>query len=107
MTATCEVCREKPASVRDFALRAGRWVQADVCEDVRAAAQAAPLAVLGVAAAAAAVFGGAALAIDAAARKGGRPQADRPTPRPQQPFADLGRMSSAPARRRSRSTRAT
>ncbi|MEA2688400.1 MAG: hypothetical protein QOD51_1007, partial [Candidatus Eremiobacteraeota bacterium] len=33
MTATCEVCREKPARVRDFALRAGRWVEAEVCEE--------------------------------------------------------------------------
>ncbi|HEX3551170.1 MAG TPA: ATP-dependent Clp protease ATP-binding subunit, partial [Candidatus Elarobacter sp.] len=90
MTGTCEVCREKPASVRDLALRAGRWVQADVCADCARRRKMVPFAVLGVAAAAAALFGGAAIAIDAASRKGGAQPEHEPS-RPQ-PFADLGRM---------------
>ncbi len=91
MTGTCEVCRTKPASVRDVALRAGRWVQADVCAECARRRKMVPFAVLGVAAAAAAVFGGAAIAIDAASRKGGKqPEAD--SSRAPQPLADLGRM---------------
>src|ERR1700681_4255681 len=76
MTATCEVCRAKPASVRDFALRAGRFVPADVCEDCMRRQRRAPLAILGITAAAAALVGGAALAIDAVNRRnnpGGSP----------------------------------
>jgi ATP-dependent Clp protease ATP-binding subunit ClpC len=82
MTATCEVCREKPASVRDFALRAGRFVPADVCEDCMRKQRRAPLAILGVAAAAAALFGGAAIAIDALNRRnnpGGPPPPGSPS----------------------------
>ncbi len=90
MTGTCEVCRAKPASVRDVALRAGRWVQADVCADCARRRKIAPFAVLGVAAAAAAIFGGAAIALDAASRKGGTPESE--PNRPPQPLADLGRM---------------
>ena len=76
MTATCEVCRAKPASVRDFALRAGRFVPADVCEDCMRRQRRAPLAILGITAAAAALVGGAAFAIDAVNRRnnpGGSP----------------------------------
>src|SRR6202790_1538791 len=76
MTATCEVCRAKPASVRDFALRAGRFVPADVCEDCMRRQRRAPLAILGITAAAAALIGGAAFAIDAVNRRnnpGGSP----------------------------------
>src|SRR5579875_3957377 len=70
MTATCEVCRSKPASVRDYALREGRWTQADVCDDCAKRRRRAPLAILGAAAAAAALVGGAAVAFDAASRRG-------------------------------------
>ncbi|MBV8748164.1 MAG: hypothetical protein JO103_00460, partial [Candidatus Eremiobacteraeota bacterium] len=51
MTATCEVCRAKPASVRDYTLRAGRWVEAEVCEECARKRRRAPLALLGAAAA--------------------------------------------------------
>src|ERR1700694_163995 len=90
MTATCEVCKAKAASVRDFALRGGRWVQADVCEDCLRKGRRTPYAILGVAAAAAALFGGAAIAIDAVNRRnnpGGTEGAHSP-----QPLHDLGRV---------------
>jgi ATP-dependent Clp protease ATP-binding subunit ClpC len=90
MTATCEVCRAKPASVRDLALRAGRWVQAEVCADCARRRRRGPLAILGVAAAAAALFGGAAVAIDAANRRKD-PSRDASSPAPQ-PLGDLGRV---------------
>src|ERR1035437_3321382 len=86
MTATCEVCRAKPASVRDFALRAGRFVPADVCEDCMRKQRRAPLAILGVAAAAAALFGGAAIAIDAVNRRN-NPGGPPPPGSPSQPFS--------------------
>ena len=89
MTASCEVCRAKPASVRDYALRAGRWVQAEVCADCARRRRRAPLAILGVAAAAAAIFGGAAVAIDAANRRNNPSRDASPGP---QPLADLGRV---------------
>ena len=94
MTATCEVCRAKPASVRDFALRAGRFVPADVCEDCMRKQRRAPLAFLGIAAAAALV-GGAAIAIDVANRRnnpGGSPQSGSPS----QPLSALGKVFGAP-----------
>ncbi len=90
MTGTCEVCRAKPASVRDVALRGGRWVQSDVCGDCARRRKIAPFAVLGVAAAAAALFGGAAIAFDAASRKGNAP--DGEPSRPPQPLPDLSRI---------------
>src|SRR5947209_12208440 len=89
MTATCEVCREKPASVRDFALRAGRWVQADVCDACARKQRRTPYAILGVAAAATALLGGAAIALEAVNRR------NNPNPegaRPPQPLSDLGRV---------------
>jgi ATP-dependent Clp protease ATP-binding subunit ClpC len=91
MKATCEVCRAKPARVRDFALRAGRWVEAEVCEECARKRRRTPFAVLGIAAAAAALFGGAAIAIDAANRKNNPGSEPSSSPAPQ-PFTELGRM---------------
>jgi ATP-dependent Clp protease ATP-binding subunit ClpC len=91
MAATCEVCREKPARVRDFALRAGRWVEAEVCDDCARKRRRTPFAVLGVAAAAAALFGGAAIAIDAVNRRKDAGSEHSPSSAPQ-PFADLGKV---------------
>src|SRR6202165_344566 len=89
MTSTCEVCRAKTASVRDFALRGGRWVQADVCEDCLRKGRRTPFAILVIAAAAAALFGGAAIAIDAVNRRNnpGGGQAHQ-----SQPLSDLSRV---------------
>jgi len=92
MTATCEVCRAKPASVRDYALRAGRWVEAEVCEACARKRRRAPFAVLGIAAAAAALFGGAAVALDAANRRN-NPSGHEPSPPAgPQPLTDFGRV---------------
>jgi ATP-dependent Clp protease ATP-binding subunit ClpC len=90
MTATCEVCRAKPATLRDFALRGGRWSEAEVCADCARKRRHAPFAILGAFAAAAALVGGAAVAIDAASRRGNSPGGD-PGP-PPQPLQDLGRV---------------
>jgi ATP-dependent Clp protease ATP-binding subunit ClpC len=90
MTTTCEVCRAKPARVRDFALRAGRWVEAEVCEECARKRRRAPFAVLGIAAAAAALFGGAAVALDAANRRNN--PGGEPSPAGPQPLSDLGRV---------------
>jgi len=89
MTATCEVCRAKPATLRDFALRAGRWAEADLCEGCARRRRQAPFAILGAFAAAAALVGGAAVAIDAASRRGNEPGRDVSPP---QPLQDLGRV---------------
>jgi ATP-dependent Clp protease ATP-binding subunit ClpC len=91
MTATCEVCRAKPASVRDFALRAGRWVEAEVCQECARKRRRMPFAVLGLAAAAAALVGGAAVAIDAASRRG-NPPGEHPHQPSSQPLGDLSRV---------------
>jgi ATP-dependent Clp protease ATP-binding subunit ClpC len=91
MTATCEVCRAKPANVRDYALRAGRWVEAEVCEACARKRRRAPFAVLGIAAAAAALFGGAAVALDAANRRN-NPSGHEPSPPGPQPLTDFGRV---------------
>ncbi|HEX3466256.1 MAG TPA: ATP-dependent Clp protease ATP-binding subunit [Candidatus Elarobacter sp.] len=77
--------------MRDFALRAGRWVEADVCDDCLKKRRRAPLAVLGVAAAAAALFGGAAIALDAASRRKD-PGSQPPSSAGPQPFAELGKV---------------
>src|SRR6202163_157458 len=91
MTATCEVCRAKPASVRDYTLRSGRWVEAEVCEACARKRRRAPFAVLGIAAAAAALFGGAAIALDAANRRN-NPSGHEPHAPGPQPLTDFGRV---------------
>jgi ATP-dependent Clp protease ATP-binding subunit ClpC len=93
MTATCEVCREKPASTHDYALRGGRWVEADVCADCAKRRRRAPLAILGAATAAAVLVGGAAVALDALGRRrnpGGEPPAPGGPPAPG-PSLNFGR----------------
>ena len=32
MTTLCETCGQRPATVRDFTLRSGSWVEAEVCD---------------------------------------------------------------------------
>jgi len=97
-TATCEICRAKPASTRDLALRGGRWVEAEVCEECARKRRRAPLAILGVAAAAAAIFGGAAVAIDAVNRRR-ESEADPSAPPPPAPqtLGDLSRVFRGPS----------
>jgi ATP-dependent Clp protease ATP-binding subunit ClpC len=92
MSVTCEVCRAKPATVHDYALRAGRWTDAELCEDCARRRRRAPLAILGAAAAAAALAGGVAVALEGMARRQ-NPGAD-PAP---QPLSDLGRVFRGPS----------
>ena len=84
MTATCEVCRAEPATLRDLALRGGRWSEADLCAGCAKRRRRAPLAVLGAAAAAAGLLGAAAFAIEASNRRGGSGEPAKPL--------DLGRV---------------
>jgi ATP-dependent Clp protease ATP-binding subunit ClpC len=78
MVETCEVCRERPASVRDYALRAGRWTDAAVCDQCARRRRRALLPYFGAAMSAATLFAGAALAIE----HFGRREGDGPSPKP-------------------------
>src|SRR5450631_549730 len=78
MVETCEVCRERPASVRDYALRAGKWTDAAVCDDCARRRRRAILPYLGAAMSAATLFAGAALAIE----RFGRREGENPSPNP-------------------------
>ncbi|GAC1541513.1 MAG: ATP-dependent Clp protease ATP-binding subunit [Candidatus Velthaea sp.] len=71
MVETCEVCRARPASTRDYALRGGKWTDAAVCEDCLKRRRRAVLPYLGAALSAAALFGGAAVAIERLSRREG------------------------------------
>jgi ATP-dependent Clp protease ATP-binding subunit ClpC len=71
MVETCEVCRERPASVRDYALRAGRWTDAAVCDECARRRRRALLPYFGAALSAATLFAGTALAIERFSRREG------------------------------------
>jgi ATP-dependent Clp protease ATP-binding subunit ClpC len=71
MVQTCEICRERPASVRDYALRAGKWTDAAVCDNCARRRHRALLPYLGAAVSAATLFAGAALAIERFGRRDG------------------------------------
>lgn len=73
MVDSCEICRQRPATVRDVAMRGGRWVDARICAECARERRRAMLPVIGAATAAAALFAGAAVAIDAFVRRGGKP----------------------------------
>jgi ATP-dependent Clp protease ATP-binding subunit ClpC len=83
---TCEVCRQRPASTRDYALRSGRWVDAAVCDACAKTRRRALLPYVGAATAAAALFAGAAVAIDSMMRNKSAGAEERPGP-----IGDLGR----------------
>src|SRR3984957_23459 len=91
--ADCEICRQRPASTQDYALRGGRWVAASVCEECAKSRRRAILPYVGAATAAAALFAGAAFAIDSLARRnpppGGGEEKEKEN-RPN-PLNDLGR----------------
>ncbi len=79
MVETCEVCRARPASVRDYALRAGRWTDAAVCDECARRRRRALLPYFGAAMSAATLFAGAALAIERFGRReGGEGPAQNP-----------------------------
>ena len=65
----CEICRQRPASTQDYALRGGRWVAAAVCAECAKTRRRAILPYVGAATAAAALFAGTALAIEAYTRR--------------------------------------
>jgi ATP-dependent Clp protease ATP-binding subunit ClpC len=71
MVETCEVCRARPASVRDYALRAGRWTDAAVCDECARRRRRALLPYFGAAISAATLFAGAAFAIERLGRRDG------------------------------------
>jgi ATP-dependent Clp protease ATP-binding subunit ClpC len=58
MTKTCEVCGSRPATIRDFSMRSGRWTEADVCDQCARARRRAIVPYLGAAVSAAALFAG-------------------------------------------------
>jgi len=89
MVQQCEVCRVRPASVRDVALRGGRWVDAHICAECAQARRRAILPMLGAVTAAAALFAGAAIGIDALLRRGGGAPGSEPNP--PRTLGDLGR----------------
>ena len=74
--ADCEICRLRPASTRDYALRGGRWVDAAVCDECAKSRRRAILPYVGAATAAAALFAGAALAIESLSRRNPPPGAE-------------------------------
>jgi ATP-dependent Clp protease ATP-binding subunit ClpC len=84
---TCEVCRLRPASGRDYTLRAGRWVDAAVCTVCANARRRALIPYAGAATAAVALLGAFAFAADAYIRRNPETKDDR-TPGP---IGDLGR----------------
>ena len=86
----CEICRLRPASTRDCALRGGRWVDAAVCAECAKTRRRAILPYIGAATAAAALFAGAAFAIDSLARRNPPPGGEENRPSPS-PLTDLGR----------------
>ncbi len=64
MMETCATCGAAPATVRDFTLRAGSWVAADVCESCARRRRTAIVPLLGSAVAAVALAVGTSFAID-------------------------------------------
>jgi ATP-dependent Clp protease ATP-binding subunit ClpC len=64
MAPICETCGLRPATVRDYALRGGRWVEAEVCEVCARRRRTAVVPLLGSALAAVALAVGTTYAID-------------------------------------------
>jgi ATP-dependent Clp protease ATP-binding subunit ClpC len=89
--ADCEICRLRPASTRDYALRGGRWVDAAVCEECAKSRRRAILPYVGAATAAAALFAGAAFAIEAFSRRNPPPGGEENRENRANPLNDLGR----------------
>jgi ATP-dependent Clp protease ATP-binding subunit ClpC len=64
MTTLCETCGQRPATVRDFTLRSGSWVEAEVCDSCARRRRTSALPVVGSALAAVALAVGTTFAID-------------------------------------------
>ena len=76
MTQLCETCGSRPATVRDFTMRMGSWVEADVCEACARRRRMALVPLLGSALAAVALAAGTTYAIDRLQRREREPSAD-------------------------------
>src|SRR5476649_2244744 len=72
MLETCEVCRLRPASTRDYQLRGGRWTEAPLCDDCLKGRRRAVLPYIGAAISAITLFAGAAIAIDRLGKRDGQ-----------------------------------
>jgi len=92
MDETCEVCRQRPASVNDYALRGGRWTAALVCDACARARRRAILPYAGAAVGAVALFAGAAVAIERLAGNRGGSGSTGTSPEKTNPAQDLGRL---------------
>ena len=77
---TCETCRQRPATVRDYSLRSGRWVEAELCDPCARRRRIAGLGPLIGAASAAALLGGLAFAFDRYTRSQGEGGEQAPNP---------------------------
>jgi ATP-dependent Clp protease ATP-binding subunit ClpC len=91
--ADCEICRLRPATTQDYALHGGRWVAASVCEECAKTRRRAILPYVGAVTAAAALFAGAAFAIDSMSRRNPPPggEAHPENQNRPNPLTDLGR----------------
>jgi ATP-dependent Clp protease ATP-binding subunit ClpC len=76
MTQLCETCGTRPATVRDFTMRMGSWVAADVCETCARRRRMAIVPLLGSALAAVALAAGTTYALDRLQRRQREPSAD-------------------------------
>ena len=72
METICETCGQRPATVRDFTLRSGTWVEAEVCDPCARRRRTAIVPLLGSALAAVALAVGTTFAIDRFQRGGER-----------------------------------
>jgi ATP-dependent Clp protease ATP-binding subunit ClpC len=83
MTTLCETCGLRPATMRDFTLRAGSWVEAEVCDNCARRRRSAALPLVGSALAAVALAVGTTFAIDRMTRgaSGGREREQQGDPR--------------------------
>jgi len=78
MAALCETCGLRPATVRDFTLRSGAWVEAEVCDTCARRGKSPVLPLVGSAIAAVALAVGTTFAVDRLQRG----QRDLPSPDP-------------------------
>jgi len=78
VAATCEICNERPASTRDYALRNGKWTDAAVCDTCARARRGAIAPFVGAVLSAAALFAGAAFAYERLNRGGSGPSGESP-----------------------------
>jgi ATP-dependent Clp protease ATP-binding subunit ClpC len=81
MTTSCESCGLRPATVRDFAMRAGTWVEAEVCDKCARRRRTAPLTLVGSALAAVALAVGTTYALDRLQRGSGEREPSSADPR--------------------------